>query len=1458
METANKTNRSLMAVLVLSLVLVGGVLAQDITIDQDTTWVAGTYTYQNVHVTNTARLTFDGAVTLECANLTVDPGSSISADGKGYGSDSGPGAGQSGSGQFSSGGGGGGYGGSGGASNGQGGSTYGSVTEPVDLGSGGGNAAGVLPGGAGGGAIRLVVQGTLKVDGNITANGTSGSGGGSGAGGGGSAGSIYLTVAVFEGNGSISSNGGNSGSGDGGHRYGGGGGGGRIAIYCQGNTFTGIIQANGGIGANNGQNGTVALFDTSTNDLTIYNGFDFRSSEGPFVFNDVSIRGAARVTLDEGADLVTVNLSIGESSVITVASSCVIDVAQDLLITGSSTITHVAGSSGVHIRAGNLTLEAGSSISADGKGYGSDSGPGAGQSGSGQFSSGGGGGGYGGPGGTGSGQGGSTYGSPTEPVDLGSGGGNAWGVAPGGTGGGAIRLVVQGTLKVDGNITANGKSGSGGGSATGGGGSGGSIYLTVAVLEGAGSISASGGNSGSGDGGWKFGGGGGGGRIAIYCQGNTFTGIIQANGGINNGQNGTIKLGSLVVLSETTSSESILTETLVSQNAIISDAVASGGLNGTLNFTEFEMVGIATGSFAGKGFSKAQWSATLESLPYQGSWQGMFFLRPNERKIYLKGAVSGELSGTVEGFLSESTPESGIYDQYQAEWKIGKVKEEFMSCTVNLTGTLSYQESAEYPGTEIYVLQTSVEGQAVGDYTGALSTVLTHLRVADEDNPYYGEGFSIISYVSESGQGEGWTYDKLVSASKVDLNGLFDSPLFGIVSGALNETGSPRTLLLRLERVDLSLPPMADLEAITWGPGRVSSGETVNYIIEYRNDGLKSAENVVLVTELPILAEYKGSTQGGIYIASTHRVFWILGTLNPKHKAYLSVKVGYQWGIPEHTLQYTFSSIKTTSPTYSEPLFDFDLEEYLTYQPLEIISTETLSLEEIANELLDPQLNDLFNYGIELGYTFTGTATRTILTDASTLLEFVLTNPPSAEVVFVIKAHNVSFLVKVAQDEVAYFDREGGTSYNVTDNSWSSWGQWAVRGSCSEGDCIAICHRERMTYCTGFIIACAACKRTIPIDPLCVGLCQFATSCISPSASCIRRCSDPQTRDEYCCRPGLDKPRIVCIPCPSSFHWFPDYKSRSCEVTYVCRWPGVWEKETTKICGPATDWDVDQERNCWTSHYCKDGRGCDTRGQFDPYAAKSRVAPAVDPSLKYGPEGRVSAGQQLNYMVKYENEGEGIAFGVYFTDTLDEDLDDSTLEIGPVIDVEDGSMIAGPGIYNPATRTITWFAGEVGPGKGGITAFDVDVRDDAEDGTEIINYATIYFPSVPEVTRTNGIVSIVTINQPVDDLVSVSCGLVGYDRRTGQFSTNVTVTNTSSTKIDSPVWLVIESISPPEVTLANPDGTTLDGKPYVDLSGLLGNGQLDPAETISKRIYFNNPSRLRFTFEPSVRGLILP
>jgi len=126
-------------------------------------------------------------------DLTVDATSKIDVTGKGYGGSSGPGRG--GNGAFY--GAGAGYGGAGGNSSSQavGGGVYGSLTGPVDLGSGGGS--GNYVGGNGGGAVWLTVGGTLTVNGALTANGVDGQGGPSGGGGGASGGSLYLTVGAL-------------------------------------------------------------------------------------------------------------------------------------------------------------------------------------------------------------------------------------------------------------------------------------------------------------------------------------------------------------------------------------------------------------------------------------------------------------------------------------------------------------------------------------------------------------------------------------------------------------------------------------------------------------------------------------------------------------------------------------------------------------------------------------------------------------------------------------------------------------------------------------------------------------------------------------------------------------------------------------------------------------------------------------------------------------------------------------------------------------------------------------------------------------------------------------------------------------------------------------------------------------------------------------------------------------
>ena len=84
-------DRTWLGLIILSFFITGAAFPQDLTIDTNTTWEPGVYTYDNVIITNNATLIFNGAVTLNANNLTIDTGASISADGKGFGPETGPG-----------------------------------------------------------------------------------------------------------------------------------------------------------------------------------------------------------------------------------------------------------------------------------------------------------------------------------------------------------------------------------------------------------------------------------------------------------------------------------------------------------------------------------------------------------------------------------------------------------------------------------------------------------------------------------------------------------------------------------------------------------------------------------------------------------------------------------------------------------------------------------------------------------------------------------------------------------------------------------------------------------------------------------------------------------------------------------------------------------------------------------------------------------------------------------------------------------------------------------------------------------------------------------------------------------------------------------------------------------------------------------------------------------------------
>jgi hypothetical protein len=281
-------------------------------------------------------------VTISAGSLQVDAGSRITADGQGYTSGQGPG----GSASYASGGA---YGGRGSNNSA---APYGSYLAPTDLGSaGGGSYTGWS---AGGGAIRLIVSGTLTNNGTISANGQTSAGGNTG---GASGGSIYVTTATLAGSGTFTAHG-NAGSNA-------NGGGGRVALHYVANSGfdPDLVTANpGGAGATAG---TVYL---------LANGADLYVTSSLLLPPDTGA-SYANVTVSNGA-----LLTLGGGSSIVVSGMFRITEASTVLVQSKNNSGWVNGSwlgAGAAIDAGSMQIDAGSRITADGQGYTTGQGPGA-------------------------------------------------------------------------------------------------------------------------------------------------------------------------------------------------------------------------------------------------------------------------------------------------------------------------------------------------------------------------------------------------------------------------------------------------------------------------------------------------------------------------------------------------------------------------------------------------------------------------------------------------------------------------------------------------------------------------------------------------------------------------------------------------------------------------------------------------------------------------------------------------------------------------------------------------------------------------------------------------------------------------------------------------------------------------------------------------------------------------
>lgn len=508
-----------------------------LTVEQNASSVSGTVTHSSGPA-NALQLTI-------ATNVTVKATCRIDVSGLGYSAASGPGAGAAGNTAADLRAGGAGHGGMGGLgyqNPGSGGAAYDSLTGPTLPGSGGGS-YGAVVGGSGGGVARLIISGTLTVEsgGLVRSEGFAGT---PNRAGGGSGGSVWITCGTLAGAGAIIASGGF------GYDYGGGGAGGRIAVYYSTSTWTGVIFAASGSSQNQyGGAGTVYLKQASapTGQLIVDGGIN----TNPFIaetpvsaadpIGDITVVRRGLVRIDGTA-------SVGN-----------VTVDQWAVLAGSPLSLTING---------NLTVTGNAAIDVSFRGSAAGGGPGAGASGDSTLDHRAGGAGHGGVGGDGyqnTGSGGPAYDSLASPTQTGSGGGN-YGISIGGAGGGAIRLVVNGTLSVDSGcrISADAQSSSN----RAGGGSGGSIWITCGTLAGSGSLSAVGGT------GLDYGGGGAGGRIALYYDAKPFNGLVSVAGGSSQNQFG----ADGTIYQETSSG-------LIQPTLSISPKTLSGGLSTVASVT---------------------------------------------------------------------------------------------------------------------------------------------------------------------------------------------------------------------------------------------------------------------------------------------------------------------------------------------------------------------------------------------------------------------------------------------------------------------------------------------------------------------------------------------------------------------------------------------------------------------------------------------------------------------------------------------------------------------------------------------------------------------------------------------------------------------------------------------------------------------------------------------------------
>jgi uncharacterized repeat protein (TIGR01451 family) len=763
-----------------------------------------------------------------------------------------------------------------------------------------------------------------------------------------------------------------------------------------------------------------------------------------------------------------------------------------------------------------------------------------------------------------------------------------------------------------------------------------------------------------------------------------------------------------------------------------------------------------------------------------GQWEGIFFYGGTGNLSYTTVRCAGDPNGSDEGVIFARdviTGEVHIENSTIETCSGDGMHLENSNATLSnvIVQGCNYRGINVLGGSAVQITSSDISNNGTGGLwvQGDEALVkVTHSTISGNGSAYGGvrnDGKATVVLSGEPDGGNIIENNAGYGAQQVSVEGVIPAtynwwgdasgPTHASNPGGVGEEVSDRVIFSEWLTETTGIPVAQNRYVQVYSPNRASPGEPISIGMRFYNPTINILSDVVMILELPKEAAYLYSTGGGIYLPERHEVVWRLGDRTSLSSFNALARIQYNWGLAGHTK--TDLRGKVAASNLDNPAVD--LAYYLGYEGLPVAAEHTLSQAEIDAELAaDPELNNLLQQAQAQGFVFYGVAHSTTFDDGTTALDLITLNRDQwREALIVHRVGDLLTLIHSSDVQVSEYNAQGGWRNNWMTGDWDFWGTMNGAGSsqgvgfdkspavCNDmtyGECYKNCLMATSpTWISGVqgvgglfgvgqheweSAACKACYTEAG-----------QADCIQCGKDIIKARNAAQNNFSYCskvCNLMDDRQEVWCngdlIHCYQA-GWY----------TYSLTWTCNLEECTYTADKPVKD-------VCMEKTVCVEGKGCCIRDTTEsPYPDKQACADpekcplclagacqskkieiivAGDPNDKHGPA-EVTPGETVTYTINYENVGEGIAYGVYVEDTLPEELQGSKM------------LIVNSGHYLPSSNTILWNVGELAPGGKGSVSFQVAIPTDVVSGTMIANQAVVYFPSVPEVTPTNDVVSLV-------------------------------------------------------------------------------------------------------------------